>query len=144
MSIIYRMVCDECDCVLEHEAKLDTDEDLLVTVKPCGACMESLADEKVEENKRLKRKLADAAETLLDAMGIEDAGDIPTILRYAASAIRKSRGEGSDYEDDGLAAMAIAVECSKDNPCCDRANEYNGFGSGPLVFVCPKHCPCHD
>jgi len=29
-------------------------------------------------------------------------------------------------------------------PCCDRRNEYNGFGSGPLSFVCPKHCSCHD
>jgi len=28
--------------------------------------------------------------------------------------------------------------------CCARAGEYNGFGSGPLSFVCPKHCPCHD
>jgi hypothetical protein len=30
-------------------------------------------------------------------------------------------------------------------PCCDRAGEYNGFGSnGPLSFICPNHCPCHD
>jgi len=29
--------------------------------------------------------------------------------------------------------------------CCDRAGEYNGFGGGgPLLFVCPRHCPCHD
>jgi hypothetical protein len=29
--------------------------------------------------------------------------------------------------------------------CCDRAGEYNGFGSdGPLAFTCPKHCSCHD
>lgn len=28
--------------------------------------------------------------------------------------------------------------------CCDRANEYNGFSSGSLLFVCPKHCSCHD
>jgi hypothetical protein len=29
--------------------------------------------------------------------------------------------------------------------CCDRAGEYNGFGSdGPLLFECPKHCSCHD
>ncbi len=29
--------------------------------------------------------------------------------------------------------------------CCDRADEYNGFGSdGPLLFVCPKDCQCHD
>ena len=30
-------------------------------------------------------------------------------------------------------------------PCCDRAGQYNGYGSdGPLLFECPKHCSCHD
>jgi TATA-binding protein-associated factor Taf7 len=29
-------------------------------------------------------------------------------------------------------------------PCCDRRGEWNGFASGPLSFVCPKHCSCHD
>jgi hypothetical protein len=29
-------------------------------------------------------------------------------------------------------------------PCCDRAGEYNGYGSGPLEFHCPKSCSCHD
>jgi len=29
-------------------------------------------------------------------------------------------------------------------PCCDRAGEYNGLGSGPLAFVCPESCSCHD
>ena len=29
--------------------------------------------------------------------------------------------------------------------CCDRAGEYNGFGSdGPLLFRCPQGCGCHD
>jgi len=29
--------------------------------------------------------------------------------------------------------------------CCDRAGEYNGFGSdGPLEFHCPESCSCHD
>lgn len=28
--------------------------------------------------------------------------------------------------------------------CCDRADEYNGFGSGHTIFTCPKHCSCHD
>lgn len=35
-------------------------------------------------------------------------------------------------------------ECSKDNPCCSRRGEYNGFGSGPELFTCPKSCACHD
>ena len=30
-------------------------------------------------------------------------------------------------------------------PCCDRAGEYNGYGSdGPTIFTCPAGCPCHD
>lgn len=29
-------------------------------------------------------------------------------------------------------------------PCCDRAGEYNGYDSGPLAFMCPKSCACHD
>ncbi len=37
------------------------------------------------------------------------------------------------------------VECTEENPCCGRRNEYNGFGSdGSLKFTCPKHCSCHD
>ena len=36
------------------------------------------------------------------------------------------------------------IVCGVENPCCDRRNEYNGFASGPLSFVCPKHCSCHD
>lgn len=29
-------------------------------------------------------------------------------------------------------------------PCCERAGEYNGYASGPLLFRCPKGCGCHD
>jgi len=36
------------------------------------------------------------------------------------------------------------VECTDENPCCDRRGEYNGFASGPPLFECPKHCRCHD
>jgi hypothetical protein len=28
--------------------------------------------------------------------------------------------------------------------CCDRADEYNGFATGPLRFTCPNSCGCHD
>ena len=49
----------------------------------------------------------------------------------------------------GSAALATALEllgpiCSPEAPCCDRRDEYNGFNSGTLKFVCPKHCRCHD
>ncbi|HEC72408.1 MAG: hypothetical protein ACTSW7_01520 [Candidatus Thorarchaeota archaeon] len=36
-------------------------------------------------------------------------------------------------------------KCTDKNPCCNRRNEYNGLSSdGPLKFVCPNHCSCHD
>lgn len=39
----------------------------------------------------------------------------------------------------------VIVACTPENPCCDRRDEYNGFGSdGPLSFTCPVHCTCHD
>lgn len=36
------------------------------------------------------------------------------------------------------------VEGERVCDCCDRADEYNGFDSGPTIFTCPKHCACHD
>jgi len=40
--------------------------------------------------------------------------------------------------------LPFTLACTEENPCCDRRGEYNGYGSGPLKFVCPKHCSCHD
>ena len=32
-----------------------------------------------------------------------------------------------------------------EDQCCERVGKYNGFGSdGPLLFICPKQCMCHD
>lgn len=46
------------------------------------------------------------------------------------------------YEDNDPTAPA---QCSPETPCCERRDEYNGFGSdGPTIFTCPKKCPCHD
>ncbi len=37
------------------------------------------------------------------------------------------------------------LPCDLKRPCCDRVGEYNGRGrKGPLRFVCPKSCACHD
>lgn len=36
------------------------------------------------------------------------------------------------------------IPCSEAVPCCGRRDEYNGFASGPLEFICPHHCGCHD
>jgi len=45
---------------------------------------------------------------------------------------------------NGHIVEADIVKCTTGNPCCERRGEYNGFGSGPLLFICPKHCSCHD
>jgi hypothetical protein len=49
------------------------------------------------------------------------------------------------------AGLTPLLECpghdrgGMESPCCDRAGEYNGYGSdGPLLFDCPKGCSCHD
>lgn len=55
-----------------------------------------------------------------------------------------------DIMNGQLSALNDEIErrhrdrCTEENPCCDRRNEYNGFASGPLSFVCPKNCSCHD
>jgi len=39
----------------------------------------------------------------------------------------------------------IGREAAKEKcNCCERGDQYNGLGSGPLLFVCPKSCQCHD
>lgn len=35
-------------------------------------------------------------------------------------------------------------ECLNGQRCCPDAGRYNGFGSGPTVFKCPRGCSCHD
>jgi hypothetical protein len=36
------------------------------------------------------------------------------------------------------------LQCCSDVPCCERRDQYNRLGSGPMLFACPKKCPCHD
>ena len=37
-----------------------------------------------------------------------------------------------------------SVACDQETKYCDRAGEYNGYGSGSMLFRCPKDCSCHD
>jgi hypothetical protein len=39
---------------------------------------------------------------------------------------------------------AISSKTTKTCNCCALADVYNGLGSGPLLFICPKGCSCHD
>ena len=57
-------------------------------------------------------------------------------------------GEYEASTDFALGQAATVLKPASEwceGACCDRAGEHNGFGSdGPLLFVCPRHCPCHD
>jgi hypothetical protein len=42
-------------------------------------------------------------------------------------------------------AIAVNHVCDRYKcNCCERGDEYNGFGSGLTIFTCPKKCTCHD
>lgn len=64
----------------------------------------------------------------------------PTAVRQFAV---NGQGLLSDVGMGGEGAKAVGALPAKCG-CCDRGDEYNGFASGPLLFVCPKHCGCHD
>lgn len=70
-------------------------------------------------------------------------GRIPTIANKLRELIAELRKDEALKTINPVARMKIG-ECTEVNPCCDRRGEYNGFGSGQLLFECPKHCWCHD
>ena len=48
-------------------------------------------------------------------------------------------------EHDRRTSGGIIPKCTENNPCCNKRNVYNGFGSdGPTSFTCPMGCMCHD
>lgn len=54
-----------------------------------------------------------------------------------------------DAECDIYSTRLYGSECPGNNgtgePCCERAGQYNGYGSdGPFLFHCPRSCSCHD
>ncbi len=53
MSLIYYVECDRCGDNLNFKARLDTDEDLFVTVEPCERCLEEV---NIEVRKELEEK----------------------------------------------------------------------------------------
>lgn len=73
----------------------------------------------------------------------EDLDVASQLLREGGVAVRMGRAAAGDVQP--------SAECPGHErggtgpPCCDRAGDYNGFGSdGPLLFTCPKGCGCHD
>ena len=70
-------------------------------------------------------------------------GRYPIIAKKLRELIAELVNDEALKTINPIARMKIG-ECAEENPCCDRRNEYNGFASGPLKFVCPKNCSCHD
>ncbi len=70
-------------------------------------------------------------------------GRQPFIAKKLRELIAELRKDEALKVINPIKRMGIG-ECTEDNPCCDKRNIYNGFGSGTLLFVCPNHCSCHD
>lgn len=77
--------------------------------------------------------------------------DIEDIIKYWIKDYEFKDGEelfhNKYYYDPrkGKVVLELCVKEKKECGCCERAGEYNGFGSdGLLLFVCPQHCSCHD
>jgi hypothetical protein len=98
------------------------------------------ADAKAEARRRrrdLERRagIVDLSDADLEVL-VSVGGVSPIIER--ARAAERSR----EVRESG-----VPVPTPRPDPCdcCDRHDEYNGFGSdGLLLFRCPKNCSCHD
>jgi len=87
-----------------------------------------------------------------DLMFVDALTGTELCLSGLEEQIEESQMSTSEKKEVYLTIQEVKLEvnpsspqvCTEDNPCCERRGEYNGFGSGPLKFLCPKHCPCHD
>jgi hypothetical protein len=87
----------------------------------------------------------------------EDASVVMLTIAALEALVAEERAAAVAEEDAKRAAKWCAEDqaardrresetCTKENPCCERRNEYNGYPheSGPAKFRCPKSCGCHD
>ena len=80
-----------------------------------------------------------------------DDGPFAAKMHLACEELTREWDRFSWEEHDEGEFRRILKECpghdrgGQGEKCCERAGEYNGFGSdGPTKFTCPKHCSCHD
>jgi len=66
------------------------------------------------------------------------------IIKRPARLMGATYPEDDQWKGDEHFEPCPLCCCTEENPCCDLRGVYNGFSSGPLKFICPKHCPCHD
>lgn len=83
---------------------------------------------------RFRVRLMKTVEVMTDL----DAADDVAAIRFAAS--RYPGYSAAEVKEVPAPPPVRRSPCG----CCDRADEYNGFGSGPTIFTCPKGCGCHD
>jgi len=83
-----------------------------------------------------KRKYRETARLLLE--------DPPAVLRRRIRELEKPSVAVPPKEPRPEDACSGHGPRRTGPPCCDRAGEYNGYASGPLIFTCPKRCSCHD
>lgn len=76
-------------------------------------------------------------------LGIQGIG-IEINEEYCDLARRRLEQGVLDFDRDQNPAICQGHRGLGQWKCCERAGEYNGFGSGPLIFICPKSCSCHD
>ena len=76
---------------------------------------------------------------------------VKNLMRHETNAERRtSLGQAYDAVNDQITEEELAASYEPQRPppgpcnCCPRMDEYNGYGSGPTIFDCPKHCGCHD
>lgn len=89
-----------------------------------------------EHSERFSQILFGTSEGHRPCQRIEDVFPQGTI-QFPARAMPRPRNPATECPGHGRGGTGLA--------CCDRAGEYNGFGSdGPTIFRCPNGCSCHD
>jgi len=82
----------------------------------------------------------------LENPGIPPTPDALDNMRAAILLVLNPRPPAVEAPSTDRSKVCPGYESGGTAPkCCDRAGEYNGFGSdGPTIFTCPNHCGCHD
>jgi DNA adenine methylase len=104
------------------------------------------------QRERIRRRCRNWAAGLARAGTLERGAILQALGNAAADARFRDAGSGGVCrQQTGTQKTAAGDECPGFDrggtgvPCCDRAGQYNGMlSSGNVIFVCPKHCGCHD
>ena len=150
----------ECLSHLTAELGTTSDESFCVfSDKPIAPVLIDIGREVAKENEgKLLKELAKTYRELQkhgwqDAIYCPKDGSVFLAIEAGSTGIHKCTYNGK--WPDGTWWIHEEFDMSPSKPilwkplkekcnCCDRGDQYNGLGSGSLLFVCPKSCPCHD